>query len=84
MLRVVEVRGDVEAGLAERQVRVVEVEQVGVVLVDQVLAAEEPASTKAGLFGGGSSVHLRSLRLCHALASLIVVMPSGMTMLRPV
>ena len=48
---VVEVRGDVEAGLAERQLGVVEVEKVRLVLVDQVLAAQEPAFDEVRIVG---------------------------------
>ena len=38
----------------------------------------------AGFIGGGFSFHTRSFLLCHSFMVLMPVMPSGITMLRPV
>ena len=40
-------RRDIQAGLSERQLGVVEVQQIGLVLVDQFLAAEKPAFARS-------------------------------------
>jgi len=50
---VVEVGGGVETGLAEGEVVVVEVDEVGLVFVHELLAAEEPGVDKAGVVGWG-------------------------------
>ena len=82
---VVVVGGDVEAVLAEGKLGVVEVEEVRLVGVDQVLAAEEPVVGEVRApRAGAPRASLRRLAAWNLLASAMVLMPSGMTRLRPV
>ena len=62
--RVVVVGDDVETGLAERQLGVVEVENVRVILVDEVLAAQEPLLGERG-------VHRRRVLIPDAVVLLV-------------
>ena len=65
---VVVVRHDIKSGLAERQFGVVEVKNVGLILIHQVLAAEEPLFSER-------RIHRRWVLVPHAVVLLVPLIP---------